>query len=128
MVDRPVTVTFRNGDELDVRAVARLVGADWVTAEILHERDDPEDDELDVETVIIHTDDIRYIRSDYVAAGEEDRNFRIHYGDAGKGDIETVAWQGQYQLHPDDDPSAYHGSGERWPPAGGDPRYTTESE
>lgn len=114
-----VTVAFQNGDKLNVDIVARLVGADWLTAKIIHERDDPNDNTLDVENVILHTDDVRYIRSDKVTpAGETGTNFRVHHTRDLKENpsIITESWKGQHQLHPNDDPSAYPESEKRWPP------------
>jgi|AntDeeMetagen134_2_1112570.scaffolds.fasta_scaffold14228_1 hypothetical protein len=122
-----VTVVFTNGDEINVDEVARLVGADWVTASIVHPRDDPDDDTLDIENVVIQTDDIRYIKSDEVTpAGDDGSNWRVHHTreDHNIAGTMTDAWKGQHQLHPDDDPSAYSESEDVWPPEGGDPRYS----
>lgn len=120
-----VTITFTNGDTLDVNTVARLVGAKWLTAEIAHPKEDPEEDGYELEWVILNADDVRYIRSDRVASpNSSDTNWRVHYtGDKDPDDILFDAYKGQHQVHPDDDPSAYAGSEENWPPEGGDPRH-----
>lgn len=117
-----VTVVFRNGDEMEVNQVARLVGADWVTAGIVRDYDDA-DDELEMDYAVLHTDDIRCIISETVDIGERESNFRIHRSKDSTDDIMFDAWMGQHQLHPDADPSAYEGSEKQWPPSGGDPRY-----
>ncbi|CDK38136.1 hypothetical protein [Halorubrum sp. AJ67] len=127
-----VTVCFTNGDELNVDAVVRLVGAEWLTAEIVQPSDDGEDGSMDFEYVALRADDVRYIRSDRVTpAGQNGTNFRVHHTHGYEGeepDIMFEAWIGQHQLHPDDDPSAYQGSEQKWPPDGADPRYPGEAQ
>jgi len=117
-----VTIEFTNGDQLMVEELIRLVGAEWMTAEIAHPVDDPDSDDVTFEYIILRNEDIRYIRSERVSpASESGANFRVHHTQkfgSDKPGILMEAWMGQHQLHPDDDPSAFHGSEEQWPPKG----------
>lgn len=116
--DSKVEVLFRNGDSITVDAVARLVGADWITAMEWVPDDDYDDDTQKSKNYILCTDDIRGIVSDDVKPiGNKGLNARLH---TSGGDYEMLSdlWKGQHQLHPDNDPSAFEGSEERWPPSG----------
>jgi len=114
-----VEIVFKDGDSISVQFAARLVGAEWVLAEILIVGDDGNGDSI-VDDVIIRADDIRYIRSRNTIRGNEDRNTRIHYGNEWNREIahrvcERI-FKAQDQLHPNSDPSAFPMSERGWPP------------
>jgi len=114
-----VEIVFKDGDSIHVQFAARLVGAEWILAELLVLGDDGEGSCV-VDDLIIRSDDVRYIRSDHTIRGNEDRNTRVHYGD--EWDRETAhrvcerIYKAQDQLHPNNDPSAYPMSEMGWPP------------
>lgn len=114
-----VEVLFRNGDSIEVDAVGRLIGADW----ILGIEWIPEDDNGDTFTTknyTLHTGDIRGIISNSVMPiGERGLNARLHTAEQPAEDTQdailTDLWKAQHQLHPDDDPSAFENSEYNWP-------------
>ena len=119
MATNPVTVVFTDGTELDVEIVARLVGAEWMYAQLCEDAGDTEDAEVDRDEIILQSDEVRYIRCANTVS-DHSPNTRVHYGD--DRDAETASQQrydlykAQHQLHPSDDPSAYMESEEQWPP------------
>jgi len=117
-----VEVHFRNGDTMKVDSVVRLQGADWLTAAIVKPHQDPsEEGQIFRESVILHEDDIRAIQSRYVRSPSDPdvrREWRVHCSDqSDASEFTQFGWEGQFQLHPDDDPTTHPMSEEeRWPP------------
>jgi len=123
-----VEVHFRNGDTMKVDTVLRMQGADWLTASIMKPHEDSSEETAVVwDSVVLHSDDIRAIRSRYVTSPPESEvrgEWRIHssvkLSESEQRDLMHQSWEGQHHLHPDDDPTAYPESEERWPPRGQD--------
>lgn len=126
MKQNPVTIVFTDGTELDVEIVARLVGAEWMYAQVCVNSNKGEGGELERDEIILRSDEVRYIRCyNTIAPNASEANTRIHHGE--DRDPETAAeqlidlYKAQHQIHPNNDPSAFEESETQWPPteAGG---------
>lgn len=100
-----VTVVFTDGSELDVSFVVRLIGAEWVYAELLVESE--MEDAHDIDDIVIRADEIRYIHSEDVASSDAEsgmpETLRLHYS-GGKPDGQPI-WKAQHNLPPGTDPT-----------------------
>lgn len=119
MTDNPVTVVFTDGTELDVEIVARLVGAEWMYAQLCTNPDKSEDEKTERDEIILQADEVRYIQCANTAT-EHDPNARVHHGNDRGSEVALQQlydlYKAQHQIHPSDDPSAFPESERGWPP------------
>lgn len=116
--ENQVRILFPDGYTLELTFVVRLVGADWIFGQ---KAEEDEYGQMTYKDVVLRSDQIRGIISDEVYHNDDgviEYNSRIHLGKNLTPD--DVPWdemyKAQYQLHPNDDPSAFPDSEHQWPP------------
>lgn len=120
MDNNQVTVIFTDGTQLNVEAVTRLFGAEWMYAEICVE---DSNGDLTHDQIIIQSDKVNYIRCDRTSSPKDAvGDARVHYGESVDrewaeeqlGDLHSAA----QLVFPDDDNPTDINSEKRRPSTG----------